>query len=81
MPVIDEILNVLKNGEWHGLVEISEKTGLNGLKVKLVTNFLAEYNFIELDAKEKRTRLTSELLNFIRKIQSVEEKERQQRVS
>lgn len=72
MPIIDNILELLKNGEWHDLEEISKRTRLDKFKVELLTNFLAEYNFVELDKKEQRTRLTPPLLNFIKKIQGTE---------
>jgi len=75
LPKIDEILDVLKNGKWHNLKEISEKTQLQGLKVELLTEFLAEYDFIELDKKEQKTRLAPPLFNFLRKIRDLEEKE------
>lgn len=75
MPPIDEILDVLKNGKWHDLKEISDKTQLQGLKVELLTNFLAEYDFIELNKKEHKTRLTTVVLNFLRKVRDLEEKE------
>jgi DNA-binding IclR family transcriptional regulator len=75
LPQIDEILDVLKNGKWHDLKEISEKTQLHGLEVELLTNFLAEYDFIKLNKKENKTRLTSSLLDFLRKIRDIEEKE------
>jgi len=75
LPQIDEILDILKNGKWHDLKEISEKTHLQGLKVELLTEFLAEYDFIELDKKEQKTRLAPPLFNFLRKIRDLEEKE------
>jgi len=75
LPKIDEILDVLKNGKWHNLKEISEKTQLQGVKVELLTEFLAEYDFIELNKKEHKTRLAPPLLNFLRKIRDLEERE------
>jgi len=75
LPPIDEILDVLKNGKWHDLKEISEKTQLNEFKVELLTSFLAAYDFIELDKKEHKTRLTPSLLNFLKKVRDIEEKE------
>ena len=72
MPQIDEILNVLKNGKWHDLREISEKTCLQKVKVEMLTNFLAQYNFIELDKKEHKTRLTKPLFDFMKKIRELE---------
>lgn len=75
MPQIDEILYVLKNGKWHDLKEISEKTQLNEFKVELLTCFLAAYDFIELDKKEHKTRLTPPLFDFLKKVRDIEEKE------
>jgi len=74
LPVIDEILDALKNGQWHDLKEISEEAHLSRFKFELLTNFLAEYNFIELDKKEQRTRLTPPLMIFIKKIEMVDRK-------
>jgi len=75
LPQIDEILDVLKNGKWHDLKEISEKTNLHKIKVELLTSFLAAYDFIELDEKEHKTRLTPPLLNFLKKVREIEERE------
>ncbi len=75
MPQIDEILNVLKNGKWHELREISEKTRLHELKVEMLTDFLSQYDFIEVDKKEQKTRLTKPLFQFLKKVQDLEQKE------
>ena len=72
MPQIDEILNILKNGKWHDLREISEKTRLHEVKVEMLTNFLAQYNFVELDKREHKTRLTKPLFNFLKNIKELE---------
>ena len=72
MPQIDEILNILKNGKWHDLREISEKTNLHEVKVEMLTNFLAQYNFVELDKIEHKTRLTKPLFSFLKKIKELE---------
>ena len=72
MPQIDEILNILKNGKWHDLREISEKTHLHEVKVEMFTNFLAQYNFVELDKRENKTRLTKPLFSFLKKIKELE---------
>jgi DNA-binding IclR family transcriptional regulator len=72
MPQIDEILSILRNGKWHDIREICEKTRMNALKVELLTNFLLEYNFIELDKKECKTRLTRPLFQFLKKIEESE---------
>jgi len=72
LTIVDEIFYTLQNGKWHDLEEVSEKTQLSVFNLELLTNFLAEYEFIELDRKKQRTRLTPPLLNFIREIQDDE---------
>ena len=75
MPQIDDILGALKNGEWHELKEISKMMLLRERNVELLTNFLAEYDFVELDKEEQRIRLTRSLFNFLNRIRSIEKKE------
>jgi len=76
LPQIDEILDVLKNGKWHDIREISEKTHLRERKVEMITGFLAQYHFIELNRKERKTRLTQPLQEFLRRVQELEDKEK-----
>ena len=73
MPQIDEILSILRNGKWHDVREICQKTQLNTVKCELLTTFLFEYNFIELNKNEGKTRLTKPLLQFLEKIEESEE--------
>jgi len=75
LSYIDDILVALKSGEWHNLKEISKMTRLPERKVKLLANFLAEYDFVELDKEEQQIRLTHSLFDFLSRIQSVEKKE------
>jgi len=68
---IDHILELLKDGKWHEIKEIAEKTRLHEFKAELITSFLAEYNFIELNTKEKKIRATPSLLIFLKEIQGM----------
>jgi len=69
---IDEILDLLKNGEWHGIKEIADKVQLREFKAELITSFLAEYDFLELDKKERKIKLSPQMLLFLKKIESIE---------
>jgi len=68
----DEIFGVLRNGEWHELKEVSSRTRLQEFKVELITNFLAEYNFLKLDKKNRKVKLSPQLLRFLKRIEDVE---------
>jgi len=69
---MDQILEVLRNGEWHELKEVSAKSRLQESKVELVTSFLAEYDFLKFDKKNNRIKLSPQLLQFLRRIEDVE---------
>jgi DNA-binding transcriptional regulator GbsR (MarR family) len=75
MSVIDEVLWLLRDGEWHDVKEIRENVSLSKFRVEMVVNFLEEYNFVQLDMKVGRIRLQPSILEFINKIQLIEEEE------
>jgi len=54
LRIIDEILTLLKDGNWHNRSELAKKYSSNGLKVKIVISFLSKFDFIELDKKVSR---------------------------
>ena len=68
MLVIEQILESLKDGEWRDLDEIVEKTRISKLKVEIVTGFLEEYGFIQLDKEGGRAKLTPAMLNFFNQL-------------
>ena len=72
MLATDQILDLLRNGEWHELREIAEKAQLHEVKVEIITSFLAEYNFLKFDKEEKKTKLSPQLQLFLKKIKDIE---------
>ena len=72
---IDEILEVLRNGKWHNVKEVAEKTDLHQVKVKLITSFLAEYDFVQRDPTSSMVKLTPQFRSFLKKIQDLEREE------
>jgi DNA-binding IclR family transcriptional regulator len=75
MSAIDEILWLLKDGEWHNLKEITKKIALPKSKAEMVINFLGEYNFIQLNGNIKRVKLQPSILEFIEEIQHLEKRD------
>lgn len=74
MPVIDDILKLLEDGKWHDLKDTAKKSKLHEFKVEMILNFLAGYNFIDLDKEKQKAKLTPATLTFIREIQRLERK-------
>lgn len=75
MSGIDEILWLLRNGEWHDLKEITENIELSEFKVEIAVSFLWEYGFIQLNEKARKIRLQPSMLEFVKNIQYVEREE------
>jgi len=75
LPTVDDILKLLEDGRWHDLNEIREKIELQDLKVKSLTKFLAQYDFIELDKDGKKAKLGPSIQDFFKKIRRIEEEE------
>ena len=72
MSAIDEILCLLKDGEWHDLKEITKKVALPKFKAEIAVSFLGEYDFIQLNKKVRRVKLQPSMFEFIEEIQHLE---------
>jgi hypothetical protein len=75
MSAIDEILWLLKDGEWHDLNEITKKVALPKFKAEIAINFLGEYGFIQINENVKRVKLQLAMLEFLEEIQRLENEE------
>jgi len=75
MSAIDEILCLLKDGEWHDLKEITEKVALPKFKAEMAVSFLGEYDFIQLNENIGRVKLQPSILKFIEEIQRLEKRD------
>jgi len=73
--VTDEILQLLRDGEWHDLRDIGKKCSKPEYKVEITISFLSEYGFIEVNKKGRKTRLRPLMLEFFDEIQPFEEKQ------
>ena len=67
MSTIDQVLELLKDGNWHKLSEIAKQSGLQQSKLEAIVNFLAEYEFIYVDKDEQKAKLTHPVVKFFKK--------------
>jgi len=72
---IDEVLMVLKDGNWHDVREIAKKCSSNEPRVEVIVSFLSKYDFMELDKRSRKARLCPLMLEFIDEIQRIREEE------
>jgi DNA-binding IclR family transcriptional regulator len=71
-PAIDKILDALKDGEYHTLKEITQKTGIKQPKTRLVIAFLQKYQFIELN-KNGKIKLNVLIKQFLDKLDETDD--------
>ena len=72
MFVIDEILGLLKDGEWHPLEEIATKASLTQLGAQNIIGFLVTHHFLEVNEEHRKLRLTPLALEFVNDVQRIE---------
>ncbi len=76
MPKVNDILELLENGKWHDLKKIGKKIQIQDLEIVSVAKFLAQYEFVRLDKKEKKAKLDSSMRDFLEKIRRLEGEEK-----
>ena len=76
-PMIDKILELLEDGGWRDLKEITNESKLPESKAKMILSFLMEYDFIRLDTRQRRAKLTPPMLKFLSTIKRIERRNRQ----
>lgn len=67
---IEEVISLIKNGQWHTLEDIINKAKLPQPKTKEILQFLADHNFIDLDNEQRRTKVTMSLAKFLKEDQT-----------
>ncbi len=75
MEMVNAVFNLLEDGKWHSLTQIANKSGLHEFKLEIVTNFLAEYDFAEVNKANRQVRLTMSVVDFLKKIKHIEKEE------
>ncbi len=75
MSTIDKILWLLKDGKWHDMKEVTEKTALPKDKAEIAVNFLGDYEFIKLNENTKKVKIQHSMLKFIEETQRLEQED------
>ncbi len=66
---VDTVIEVLEDGRWHTIREISRKTKVNDFKIEVLAAFLADYSFLDLNRREKKAKLSKVFAEFLKKMQ------------
>ena len=62
---VSMVLEVLSDGEWHGIEELQQLTELNENQVREVAAFLYEYDFVRMDVENKKLRINRHFQEFL----------------
>lgn len=81
MSAIDQILLLLKDGNWHKLEEIMQIVSLSQDKTEKIVSFLNEYEFVDLRDNSKEVKIQSTIREFIKEIQRLEKEASESTIS
>ena len=68
MRLIDSIISLLIDGNWHSIEEILEYLGDKKGKTLFTFMFLWKFGFVDVDDKEKHMKLSYPFTKFIKSI-------------
>jgi len=79
--IFDDILDALKDGEYHDFSVIALKSRSNSLQTEAALCFLTKYGFVSRQRRPhslhtKRAKLTPTMFNFLKRIKELEGYER-----
>ena len=80
---LDDILKFLRDGRWHSLSEIQEKTGLTTFKTMLLVNFLISYGLCDYTKGTaaippcpiKSVKLKEHMIQFLQALDQIDKEE------
>jgi len=72
MRVIDEILDILVDGEEHSYSEFQSKTGLSEKKVDAIARFLTAYGMVTLCTQTNKLKMTPSMVKHWSNLKTVE---------
>ncbi|MCW8802621.1 MAG: hypothetical protein OQK81_04615 [Candidatus Bathyarchaeota archaeon] len=78
MPT-EAVLQLLENGQWHYIKDLSKLTSLANTSVDHITEFLAKYNFVKIDQTTQRIKLDTSTAAFLKKVRQLETEEKLQK--
>jgi len=61
MNGLDRILELLSDGEWHRIEDLSARLSLPDQKLKTIAYFLSEHGFVHYRESDSSVRIQSEL--------------------
>ena len=65
MSAIDDVVELLRDGEWHNLQDLANDLKLTPEKLQQIIQFLKSLELIELDKQQQKTQINKDLKQLI----------------
>ena len=65
--IIDRIVEMFKDGKWHTINELSKMSQIHEFKIEIMTDFLADYSFLEFNKKERKAKSSIAFGKFLKR--------------
>ena len=65
MSAVDEVVELLEDGEWHNLKDLAKNLKLNQQKLQRIIQFLLSLELIELDKQQQKAQINTDLKQLI----------------
>ena len=65
MSAIDDVVDLLKDGEWHNLKDLAKDLKLNQEKLQQIIRFLKNLDLIKIDEKQQKAIISTDLKQLI----------------
>ena len=61
----DRLLDMLSDGKWHHIDQVSQALELGDSEVQKIAGFLSQFNFVEFDEKTGRVKMTVDFQKIV----------------
>jgi len=65
MSAIDDVVELLRDGEWHNLQDLSKDLKLTPEKLQQIIQFLKSLELIKLDKKQQKAQINTDVKQLI----------------
>jgi len=65
MSILDDVVDLFKDGEWHRLKDVAKNLRLTRQELQEILRFLKSLDLVKLDEKQEKALMTSVLRELI----------------
>jgi DNA-binding IclR family transcriptional regulator len=65
MSKLAMVLDILSDGEWHGIDELQQRLELDEREVRVIAAFLSKYDFAKSDEENRKVRINRDFQKLL----------------